>query len=292
MSRSSAPSRYLSVWFDRLAIDRTRRTVPSLGSPLALVGKQANALRVEALDPAGLALGLVPGMTLADARAQVPELQAADADPGADRRALKALARACRRYTPSLALDPPDGLMLNVTGAARLFGGDPERFVSPLQASEIRFGEIWFTWQDVLTLVGTLVLFGVLWLVLNRTRAGAIVRSVAEDPKLAQLFGINAAMVYVGVFVFECAAVALAAGLVAPRSPILTSMGFDEVILTFVVVVLGGIGSVTGSLVAGFGLGLFTALFGALVSSAYTTAAAFFVLLAFLVLRPRGLVAR
>jgi branched-chain amino acid transport system permease protein len=177
-------------------------------------------------------------------------------------------------------------------GAARLFGGDPERFVSPLQASEIRIGEIWFSWQDVLTLIGTLLLFGVLWLVLNRTRVGAIVRSVAEDPKLAQLFGINAALVYVGVFVFECAAVALGAGLVAPRSPILTSMGFDEVILTFVVVVLGGIGSVTGSLVAGFGLGLFTALFGALVSSAYTTAAAFFVLLAFLVLRPRGLAAR
>lgn len=177
-------------------------------------------------------------------------------------------------------------------GASRLFGGDPERFVSPLQSSEIRIGEIWFTWQDVLTLVGTLVLFGVLWLMLNRTRVGAIVRSVAEDPKLAQLFGINAALVYIGVFVFECAAVALGAGLVAPRSPILTSMGFDEVILTFVVVVLGGIGSVTGSLVAGFGLGLFTALFGALVSSAYTTAAAFFVLLAFLVLRPRGLAAR
>jgi len=177
-------------------------------------------------------------------------------------------------------------------GAARLFGGDPERFVSPLQAAEIRIGEIWFTWQDVLTLVGTLVLFGVLWLVLNRTRVGAVVRSVAEDPKLAQLFGINAALVYIGVFVFECAAVALGAGLVAPRSQILTSMGFDEVILTFVVVVLGGIGSVTGSLLAGFGLGLFTALFGALVSSAYTTAAAFFVLLAFLVLRPRGLAAR
>ena len=115
---------------------------------------------------------------------------------------------------------------------------------------------------------------------------------MAEDPKLAQLFGINAALVYIGVFVFECAAVALAAGLVAPRSPILTSMGFDEVILTFVVVVLGGIGSVGGSLLAGLGLGMFTALFGALVSPAYTTAAAFLVLLAVLVLRPRGLGAR
>ena len=144
----------------------------------------------------------------------------------------------------------------------------------------------------IVTLVGTLILFAVLWLVLNRTRTGAIVRSVAEDPKLAQLFGINAALVYIGVFVFECAAVALGAGLVAPRSPILTSMGFDEVILTFVIVVLGGIGSVGGSLLAGFGLGMFTALFGALVSPAHTTAAAFFVLLAVLVLRPGGLAAK
>jgi len=132
----------------------------------------------------------------------------------------------------------------------------------------------------------------VLWVVLNRTRTGAVVRSVAEDPKLAQLFGINAALVYIGVFVFECAAVAFGAGLVAPRSPILTSMGFDEVILTFVIVVLGGIGSVGGSLLAGFGLGMFTALFGALVSPAHTTAAAFFVLLAVLVLRPGGLAAK
>jgi branched-chain amino acid transport system permease protein len=177
-------------------------------------------------------------------------------------------------------------------GAAKVFGGDPQAFISPVETASIRFGELWFTWQDVITLAGTLLLFAALWLVMNRTRLGAVVRCVAEDPKLAQLFGINAALVYIGVFVFECAAVALAAGLVAPRSPILTSMGFDEVILTFVVVVLGGIGSVGGSLLAGFGLGMFTALFGALVSPAYTTAAAFLVLLAVLVLRPRGFAAR
>jgi branched-chain amino acid transport system permease protein len=176
--------------------------------------------------------------------------------------------------------------------APALFGADPQAFKSPLASANLRFGEIWFTWQDVAIILGTLLLFAVLWLVLNRTRIGALVRSVAEDPKLAQLFGINATLVYIGVFVFECAAVALGAGLVAPRSPILTSMGFDEVILTFVVVVLGGIGSVGGSLLAGLGLGLFTALFGALVSPAYTTAAAFLVLLAVLVMRPRGLGAR
>jgi branched-chain amino acid transport system permease protein len=83
--------------------------------------------------------------------------------------------------------------------------------------------------------------------------------------------------------------VALAAALVAPRTPILTSMGFDEVIITFVVVVLGGIGSVTGSYMAGLALGLFTAFFGAFVSPAYATAAAFTVLITVLVIRPGGL---
>jgi branched-chain amino acid transport system permease protein len=80
--------------------------------------------------------------------------------------------------------------------------------------------------------------------------------------------------------------------MVGPRTPILTSMGFEEVIMTFVVVVLGGIGSVTGSYAAGLALGLFTAFFGAFVSPAYTTAAAFLVLIAVLVLRPGGLAAK
>jgi branched-chain amino acid transport system permease protein len=177
-------------------------------------------------------------------------------------------------------------------GAARIFGGNPQTFVSPLEKASVRIGELWFSWQDVVIVGVTLVLFGALWLVLERTRLGATVRAVAEDPKLAQLFGLSPAAIYAGVFVFEAVTVAFAATLVAPRSPILTSMGFDEVILTFVVVVLGGIGSVGGTLVASLGLGMFTAFFGALVSPAYTTAAAFAVLLAVLVLRPGGLSAR
>ncbi|HKV13621.1 MAG TPA: branched-chain amino acid ABC transporter permease, partial [Reyranella sp.] len=85
--------------------------------------------------------------------------------------------------------------------APALFGADPQAFKSPLASANLRFGEIWFTWQDVAIILGTLLLFAVLWLVLNRTRVGALVRSVAEDPKLAQLFGINATLVYIGVFV-------------------------------------------------------------------------------------------
>ncbi|MCS3897145.1 branched-chain amino acid ABC transporter permease [Bradyrhizobium japonicum] len=174
-------------------------------------------------------------------------------------------------------------------GSALIFGGNPQTLPGTLARAKIDIGPLWFTWQDVLVLVVTLLLYGAVWLFTQRTRFGSVIRAVAEDPKLAELFGINAKFVYLGVFVFECSAVALGAALVAPRSPILTSMGFNEVIMTFVVVVLGGIGSIGGALAAGLGLGLFTAFFGAFVAPAYTTAAAFALLLALLVIRPAGL---
>jgi branched-chain amino acid transport system permease protein len=176
-------------------------------------------------------------------------------------------------------------------GSGLAFGGAPHNFPSGLDLAEIKIGDIWFTWQDVLILGVTLVLYGSVWMLLRWSRIGAIIRAVAEDPKLAQLFGISPAATYIGIFVFESVMVALAAVLVAPRTPILTSMGFDEVIITFVIVVLGGVGSVPGALVAGLGLGMFTAFFGALVSPAYTTAAAFGVLLVVLVARRDGLAA-
>jgi len=174
-------------------------------------------------------------------------------------------------------------------GAALVFGSTGEILDTALSRQEITMGDLWMTWQDAAIIFAALLVFISLKLILDGTRIGRLVRMVAEDPKLAMLAGVNVRRVYYGVFAFEGAAVAFAAGMVAPRTPILTSMGFDEVIMTFVVVVLGGIGSVTGSYLAGIALGLFTALFGALVSPAYTTAAAFLVLIALLVLRPGGL---
>lgn len=173
--------------------------------------------------------------------------------------------------------------------AGLLFGGAPHTITTELVQQKIQFGDVWFTSQELLIFIVTLILYGVVWLVLQRTRQGAIIRSVAEDPKLAQLFGIDSRSVYIAIFVLEAVLVALAAVLVAPRTPILTSMGFEEVIITFVIVVLGGIGNVGGALIVGMLLGLFTSFFGALVTPAYTTAAIFAVLLAFLIAKPEGL---
>ncbi|MFT3805035.1 MAG: branched-chain amino acid ABC transporter permease [Burkholderiaceae bacterium] len=176
--------------------------------------------------------------------------------------------------------------------AALLFGSTGQILETPLSIAELQIGELWISLQDIAIVVAAVLVFiGLEW-GLERMRLGRLVRMVAEDPKLAQLAGVDVRRVYYGVFAFEGAAVAFAAAMVAPRTPILTSMGFEEVIMTFVVVVLGGIGSVRGSYVAAVVLGLFTALFGALVSPAYTTAAAFVVLIALLVLRPGGLGSR
>lgn len=176
--------------------------------------------------------------------------------------------------------------------AALVFGSTGQILDTPLVQREIVVGDLWLSWQDLAIVIVAIVEFVLLKLVLDRTHVGRLVRMVAEDPKLAELAGVNIRAVYLGVFAFEGAAVALAGAMVGPRTPILTSMGFEEVIMTFVVVVLGGIGSVLGSYLAGVVLGLFTAFFGALVSPAYTTAAAFAVLIAVLVLRPGGLAAR
>jgi len=181
------------------------------------------------------------------------------------------------------------GFGLLIEGISGLsFGSSPLSIKSPLNSIDMYFGDVWLTGRDVAVVVVTIASFALLYWTLRFTKLGAWVRMVAEDPKLAQLGGLNVAWVYLGVFAFEGAAVALAAAVVSPNLPILTSMGFEELIFTFVVVILGGVGSVLGSYVAGVGLGIFSALFGALVSPAYTAAAAFAVLTAILVIRSAG----
>lgn len=75
-------------------------------------------------NPAALGMGLVPGLGLADARARFPALLAEDMNPRADAALLTRLASRALRFTPLVALDPPDGLILDISGAAHLFGGE------------------------------------------------------------------------------------------------------------------------------------------------------------------------
>lgn len=83
-------------------------------------------MRLAACDEEALGLGLTPGTALADARARVPELAAFDQDPAADLQLLAWVADGCERYTPACMLDPPQGLLLDISGCAHLFGDEAE----------------------------------------------------------------------------------------------------------------------------------------------------------------------
>ncbi len=92
--------------------------------PLLLVAKARNAICVTAACARAQALGLLPGLPLADARARVPQVRVVDADPERDARLLLRLARQCLRWSPMVAPDTPDGLLLDIEGCAHLFGGE------------------------------------------------------------------------------------------------------------------------------------------------------------------------
>jgi protein ImuB len=120
---SASSRRYLSVWLRRIATDRiATRFAPD--EALIIATPVKGALRLSAVNDAAAALGLRAGMPLADARAMHPSIAVAQADERADLALLEAVADWCDRYTPLVGLDPPDGLLLDVTGCAHLFGGE------------------------------------------------------------------------------------------------------------------------------------------------------------------------
>lgn len=89
-----------------------------------LVERTGNALRLVSASPVAAGMGLAAGLTLADARARVPGLVARPADPAADAALLGRLAGWCDRFTPLVATRGADGLVLDITGCAGLFGGE------------------------------------------------------------------------------------------------------------------------------------------------------------------------
>lgn len=128
MNDVSGNRRYLALWFPFLSADRltiSRSASPARpDTPLAFVEKVKGMLRLVAVNDVAQSLDLSVGLPLADARARVPDLLAEEHDPLADQLWLERLADGCLRYTPMTAIDPPDGLVLDITGCAHLFGGE------------------------------------------------------------------------------------------------------------------------------------------------------------------------
>ncbi|WP_157961713.1 Y-family DNA polymerase [Acuticoccus kandeliae] len=124
--------RVLHLWMPFLATDRLARERGEVRSgpggakppPWATVMKVNGALVLDAVDRVAKEAGLSAGLSLAEARAQIPSLRVEAADPEADRALLLSIARAADRYTPFVGLDAPQGLFLDISGCAHLFGGE------------------------------------------------------------------------------------------------------------------------------------------------------------------------
>jgi protein ImuB len=123
--KPSFEKRWAAIWLSRLSTDRlARRGDAPADRPFATVAKDSNRVALAAVNRAASEAGLAPGLMLADARARIPALAVTMADEAADRAFLDSIAAWCERFTPVVALDPPDGLFLDLSGCAHLFGGE------------------------------------------------------------------------------------------------------------------------------------------------------------------------
>jgi protein ImuB len=118
------------VWLPRWPIDRLRLShrknsaAPAEEGPFATVTDAAGRRLLAAVNPAAAAAGLAPGMPLADALSFLPGLATAAAEPAEDAAALRRLAEWCGRYSPWTAPDGMDGVRIETTGSAHLWGGE------------------------------------------------------------------------------------------------------------------------------------------------------------------------
>jgi protein ImuB len=126
-SSVSSSQRILSLWLERLSTDRFAkpwRKSYQTSQPCVVFGRRANLDIVVAVDATAEQVGLKQGVALAQARAMHPHLIAAPEDQAADTLLLEALADWCQRYTPLVALDGCDGILLDISGCAHLFGSE------------------------------------------------------------------------------------------------------------------------------------------------------------------------
>lgn len=117
--------RYISIWFKNLLADRLMRQQTALkGVPFVLASPERGRMVIKAASRAAQAKGIDTGMVVADCRALVPELTVIPYETGQETTLLTALAEWCLRYTPIVAIDPPNGLIMDISGCAHLWGGE------------------------------------------------------------------------------------------------------------------------------------------------------------------------
>ena len=140
-------------------------------------------------------------------------------------------------------------------------------------------------------IVVALVLCAATWFVIERTAVGARIRAATENPVIARALGIDVRRLVTVTFGFGVAVAALAGVLAAPTTNVQPNMGDAIIIYTFAIVVIGGLGSIVGSILAGFALGLIQAI-GVVLYPPISTTLIFIMMVIVIVFRPAGLFGR
>jgi branched-chain amino acid transport system permease protein len=145
------------------------------------------------------------------------------------------------------------------------------------------------SYQRLMIIAVVIILFVVINLFLKKTKTGKAIRAATQDIEVAPWMGIDINKVFSIIFAMGGALSGIAATLIAPVFAVYPMMGELPLLKALVVVILGGKGSLTGTLIAGMGLGVLESLGAGFISASYQHGYAFIILLIVLVFRPQGL---
>ncbi|MDQ2705917.1 MAG: branched-chain amino acid ABC transporter permease, partial [Pseudomonadota bacterium] len=202
----------------------------------------------------------------------------------ADRLVLKRL-----NYNPEATIVATIGMLYIIQQLALTFYGPEAR---PVEAPfSYRVLLPWFGYSGYkLAVIGaSILLLLATWFVLARTRIGMVMRATQYDSETAQAFGIPVDRVYAGVFAVGAMLAAVAAVLIVPTSQAHYLMGRDPLLLSFIVVIIGGLGSLRGTVVAALLIGVSDGVISVFFSPTLAKIIATLVVAMVLVFRPQGL---
>ncbi len=181
------------------------------------------------------------------------------------------------------------GLAIVLEDSALIIWG-PDDLVLPFpKLGILRMGEIFLPLDRLVILLSAFALVGALYLLIYKTKVGAAIRAVSQDREAAILQGINSNAIPSLSFGIGCSLAAAAGGLIGPIFLISPYMGTLPMVKAFVVIVLGGLGSIMGAVVGGFILGIIESFGATYLGIVYQNALSFLILIIVLIFRPEGL---
>jgi branched-chain amino acid transport system permease protein len=185
------------------------------------------------------------------------------------------------------------GLALVIQGLFRNeFGSSGLPYQIPSQLTGgVNLGFMFLPIYRAWVIAASLVVCLATWFVIERTKLGSYLRAATENPVLVQAFGVNVPRMVTLTFGFGVALAALAGVMAAPIYQVNPLMGADLIIVVFAVVVIGGMGSILGAILTGFGLGIVEGLTKYVYPEASSTVI-FVIMVIVLLVRPAGLFGR